>query len=147
MKRINILLSFIVAALFVACSKPSLEEIAIERSKKYISPYDNYVKMRFSSDSICIIERYAMQEDPSNSEIIDEEENVKPSEYYLMWTTDEEPILVEFYNNRDDGSESIYLEVFEFCERNEIDFFDNTQHSLRIGAKFRDEDKWIKVEE
>lgn len=143
MKRINILLSIVIAALFVACSKPSLEEIAIERSKKYISPYDEYVFVEFSSDSICIINRHAV--------LIEEADTIKPVEYYIMWTPGGKKELVEcFYKIEDvenEGRDYLVSHTKADFEESLKEFFDNEQRILRGYAYVRDRTKWIKVEE
>lgn len=136
MNRINILL-VIIAALFASCSKSSLEEIAKERSKLYIRPYDKYVKVRFVSDSICVINRSPFFVD----------DTVKASQYYLMFTIIGKPKLVEcFYEIS--GKEHEYLEVYtkDVLDSLPVDKDERSRY-LRMGASLRDCYDWKKVED
>lgn len=140
MKRIDILLSIIIAALFVACSKPSLEELAIERSKMYFNTYDKFVRVDFSSDSICVINRHAT--------FVEDEDSVgTPSEYYIMWTTGKDSRLVEYYYKISTEKEFLRDCAYEIWKKNDEEYFKDEQRNLRLSAKYRDEDKWIEVEE
>ena len=139
MKKINILLTIVIVTLFVACSKQNLKEIAVERAKKYIHPYDKYAHVSFSSDSICIIDRHPV--------FIDQQDKVKSCEYYIMWTLDDEPKLVEFFFEKTD--DRLFLE--RHCEKflNERLPVENKQRSsiLRTAAYFRDCRDWNTVNE
>lgn len=94
MKRINILLTLVLSAVTLSCSRPSLKDIAIERSKLYIKPYDRFVHEIYSGDSIYIINRSAVIKD-------DESEVGTQIEYYIMWTTGKNKRLVEYCFNLD----------------------------------------------
>jgi hypothetical protein len=91
MKRINILIVIIAAALFTACSKPNLEDRARERAKanleirlkdSEVSSYElRNEKVDFSGDSICILQFEV------NARSVYGETCVIPMEYIIGWTT------------------------------------------------------------
>lgn len=138
MKRINILLSIVIAALFVACSKPSLKDVAIERSKMYFNTYDRFVNVDFSSDSICVINRHAT--------FVEDEDSVgTPSEYYIMWTTGENSKLVECYYEISTERDFLVNSTFELFGKDDDEYFKNEQKSLRMWATHRDDDVWKEV--
>lgn len=98
MKRINILIVFIVAALFAACSE-SFEDKAKDRcvqhfmdifKDRYASTNIKNQKIMFSGDSICIIQYTALVESHSGTK----EEQLM--EYTLAWSREAVPQLREF---------------------------------------------------
>ena len=136
MKRIDILLTVFSALLFVACSSPNLKEVALERSKKYITPYDEHVRVVYSGDSICVIQRSAVMSD--------EREAVgKETEYYLMWTSgvNEEKTLVEYYYELPNGEGSL-LESYGYPYPD----VSSNDRLLRANARYRHRDLYHKVE-
>ena len=90
MKRINILTAIIAAVLFTACSKPTLEDRAKERSKSMleaalkdseVSSYElQNEKIDFSGDSLCIL-----QFDVCAHSVYGET-STTPMEYVIGWT-------------------------------------------------------------
>lgn len=90
MKRINILLAIAFATMFVACSKPSLEDRAKDRAKAMLEEAlkDSEVstfevqneKVDFSGDSLCILQFDV------NARSVYGETSVTPMEYVIGWT-------------------------------------------------------------
>lgn len=90
MKKINILTAIIVAVLFTACSKPTLEERAKERAKALlqaalkdseVSSYEmQNEKTDFSGDSL-----YILQFDVCARSVYGET-SITPMEYVIGWT-------------------------------------------------------------
>lgn len=116
MKKIYILLTVIIATLFVACSQQSLESKAKERIRPFmdykikqmeISSYDiQNETVVYSSDSICIIQFDAQLRSPYG-----EKESV-PMEYILFWTPE--------VNVKDIHKEATLTEVMYSVDRNGI---------------------------
>ena len=99
MKRINILISILIASWLVSCSQPSFQDKAETRCQQHFMDIfkDRYAsvnlkqqKLMFSGDSICIIQYVAVVESYSGKT---EEQRM---EYVLVWSRDETPILREF---------------------------------------------------
>ena len=99
MKRINILFTTAICAIFVACSKPSLQSTAVERFKvhfndifegRYASINIKDSKMMFSGDSICIYQYTAVVKNHTGK--IEEQR----MEYVLVWTRSTPSQLKEF---------------------------------------------------
>ena len=98
MKRIIILTIIVIAALFAACSKPTLEERAKERSRaaleirlkdSEVSSYElQNERVDFSGDSICILQFEV------SARSVYGETCVIPMEYVIGWTM-KDPELCE----------------------------------------------------
>lgn len=134
MKRINILLTIAIATLFVACSKPSLEDKAKERIRfhmdKIFSGTAKYYEVRnfetlFADDSVCIIQYDVYAENYSR------ENATLTMEYFILWTLKKE--LVEDFYILEKNKSSIMDRISKFYEGQLPKEKSERSHSIRAS--------------
>lgn len=134
MKRLNILIAIVIATLFVACSKPTLEDKAKERIKMHMdNAFGDKTKTMtlsnletiFTDDSVCVVQ-YSV--DCKN---FSGDEATLRMEYYIMWTAVKDKSLVESFYVLD-TKKSLLDRVANFCDGSLPKEESERSHALRV---------------
>lgn len=149
MKRINILLTIIIAALFVACSSRSFEDEAKRRVNNHVEKMlggktksfsVTDIENVYSDDSICILQCNL------NGENYSGEKATVRVEYYILWSVGTEKKLLENLTILENGKKSIMDRVLKLEENLPTDK-EKRSHALRAFIPGIDAFSIIEVKE
>lgn len=149
MKRINILLTIVIAAMFAACSSHSFEDEAKKRLNNHVEKMlggktksfsITDIENIYSDDSICILQCNL------NGESYSGEKASIRTEYYLLWSVGVEKKLLENISILENGKQSIMDRVLKF-EENLPEEKEKRSHALRAFIPGIDAFSIIEVKE